>query len=189
MFKIIADVASINYDFLLEQAVKSGGAKIPGISVGLLKHLPQSTKNGLIISAFVNEKAKLMAEIEKKSLEQGILVRLRDLVLEEGPNKGIPFRLTIHVESMDYNRANQLILPMLLREEDLKEVFGESYDGSLSLETILEHLQTESEKAREYALLKTLSIKKEVLIGVLEEYVGKNQVPLKVDSVKILMAN
>lgn len=195
MFRVILDVAEINYDDLLDQMIEMakanpamlGGFKLPPFFSGsMLKKLPQQQKNEMLIKAIESEKGKFLQSIQQMITVSLGPVILSDIGLKNSEKSVNGLSLRLDVARGDYDRVLELLTEKVIQEEDIKEILGDHFEDGLTMDNLLFYMKGQPEQTKEYLVVKTLSVKKAYLTEQLEQLATGKNVELKVNFMRFL---
>ncbi|MDD2971937.1 MAG: hypothetical protein PHE02_07390 [Lachnospiraceae bacterium] len=198
MFRIVLDIREINYDKLLdtffeqmrgmEQNGSLGGMKLPPMmNLDFLKNMPQETKNGMVASAINAEQKRMIDMVEMLAVRFGYPAKIHKVAVASLSEPDCTVRLVLDVESMNFAPAIEKICMALISQEDLPSVMGTAYQEGITLSAVPEHMSQQTEKQKEYFVLKSMSDRKQIIMERLEKIAAEKEMLLQIHDMRFMM--
>lgn len=179
MFKTVLDLASIDYNSIMEnamealkkhpEAVKAKGIKLPGkLQMLLFKKLPDDQKT-LAIAQMINSmdgQPQICLSLEQ--MLSGLFA-VRVTRVEARPEEaGLALRIIADMEDMNSEMALAKLFPTLAMVPDYPDILGPAYRPGMNAQDALSAALNLPEAERELAVLKLIKHAKPTLLGSLE---------------------
>lgn len=198
MFRIQMEINNVNYDAMLDTFMNQinqqqqngmlGGIKIPPMmNMDFLKKMPQETKDAMVASAINAEQKRMTDMIELFAEKSGLKIKLHQLHVICVKEADCKIRIIVDVTSIDYQSAIDKIATLLIEEEDLKSVMGESYQETITVSDAAAYMKQQDEKKQEFFVLKSMSNKKKVIMERLESMAADSGMHLELSNIRFMV--
>ena len=198
MFRIVLEIKDINYDKMLDTFFEQmkgyekngnlGGMKIPPMmNLDFLKNMPQDTKNGMVASAINAEQKRMIDMVETMAVRLDYPAKIAKIAVASLNEAACTVRVLLDVESMQYAPAIEKICMSLIREEDLPSVMGTAYQAGMTLSQVPDFMNGQTEKQKEYFVLKSMSDKKQIIMSKVEQLAAEKDMVLQMSNMRFMM--
>ena len=194
MFKIIAEIKEIEFDHVIDQMLElaknhpQAGMQIPAfINADMIKQMPQEMKNEMVVKALTAEKQKGIDMLQNMAARMGITMQVKSLLLEAPNTVECALRLQLEGSVAEYDRAIDVLMPRLLKEEQIPAILGTSASAGITTAEAINVMKQKSETEKEFYLVKTLSLNKEILKQELEQMAKLKNVALTMGVMRFML--
>lgn len=198
MFKTVLDIAVIDYNGIMEnametlknnpEAAKAKGVKLPGkLQMLLFKKLPDDKKT-LAIAQMINSmdgQPQICLSLEQML---SALFSVRVTRVEARPEEaGLALRLIADMEDLNSEQALARLFPALAMVPDYPDILGPAYHPGMNAPDALSAALNLPEAERELAVLKLIKHARPRLLGSLEMAARSQGINFRIADLKFLV--
>ncbi len=154
-----------------------------GIAKGILKIIPQQTKDKVAFDVIVQNKDKIIESINNYFSSNQITIIINDILIKEPSKAGYSMlKFEISLNEIDYNSVITNLLPMILNNMSMKDdKSGELAKVLLDMneipnQMIIAALNVLPQEAKDELVVKISSLYKEEIIDSLNHLVGEQHI-------------
>lgn len=198
MFKTVLDIASIDYNSIMEnamnalknnpEAAKAKGVKLPNkLQMLLFKKLPDDKKT-LAIAQMINSmdgQPQICLSLEQ--MLSGLFAVHVTCVEARTETPGLVLRIIADMENMNSEMALARLFPTLAMVPDYPDILGPAYRPGMNAQDALSAALNLPEAERELAVLKLIKHAKPTLLGSLEMGARSHGIEFHIADLKFLV--
>ena len=189
MFRIGLDITHIDYSTAMENIIRTarenpelmGGMKLPPFfNAGMLKMIPDAQKNAYLVQGISQGKDRIIPMLTAQISPLAGAVQIHDISASAPGRDGAALEISIEIADLDRARVIELICTKLLQQEDIPAILQEHYENSITMENLAFYMNGQQPATQEYLIVKSLSVRKQTLKGLIEAQAGQKGFPMQI---------
>jgi hypothetical protein len=202
MFRIVLECKTFNCDKLLGNIIDMvkqmqgsgllskipGAMKIPSfIDASMFQNLPDSQKIPMFEQGLSKEKARILPMLENALSEKIGKVHLLDFGIQYIGTENVVAKIRVDAEILDYNQVIDILVENYIEEASIEQILQDQYDETITMENMDFFMKGQSDETKEYLIVKSMSIEKQKLMRMLENFAESKEVEMKLENIRFFM--